>query len=220
MIWVIGFGGLSVVIGLALAVALNKPAPRVGIYRSAIYLPMVVLARRHRPVLAGHVPARRADQRHPGALGHRHRSNTSGSPTPTPRWRRAHRRVWRQVGYIMVLYLAGLKGCDPTLEEAAAVDGATAWQRFRLRRLAAAAQREHRDLRGHRDRLAAHLRHRLGHDPRRPVQQHPAAEHLHVPAGFTQVNLGYGSAIAVVIFLLAIGFIITYLVRATRGGLT
>ena len=34
--------------------------------------------------------------------------------------------------------------------------------------------------------------------------------------GFTQVNLGYGSAIAVMIFLLAIVFIITYLARATR----
>jgi len=29
-----------------------------------------------------------------------------------------------------VLYLAGLKGCDPSLEEAAAVDGANWWQRF------------------------------------------------------------------------------------------
>ena len=34
--------------------------------------------------------------------------------------------------------------------------------------------------------------------------------------GFTLVNLGYGSAIAVVIFLLAIAFIITYLVRQAR----
>ena len=34
--------------------------------------------------------------------------------------------------------------------------------------------------------------------------------------GFTLVNLGYGSAIAVIIFLLAIVFIITYLARATR----
>ena len=32
--------------------------------------------------------------------------------------------LWRQVGYVMVLYLAGLKGCDPALDEAAAVDGA------------------------------------------------------------------------------------------------
>lgn len=32
---------------------------------------------------------------------------------------------WRQVGYIMLLYLAGLKGVDPTLREAARVDGAS-----------------------------------------------------------------------------------------------
>ena len=38
--------------------------------------------------------------------------------------------VWRQVGYIMVLYLAGLKACNESLEEAAAVDGANAWTRF------------------------------------------------------------------------------------------
>ena len=34
--------------------------------------------------------------------------------------------------------------------------------------------------------------------------------------GFTVVNLGYGSAIAVIIFALAILFIITYLVRVGR----
>ncbi|MBW8172886.1 sugar ABC transporter permease [Ornithinimicrobium sp. Arc0846-15] len=31
---------------------------------------------------------------------------------------------WRHVGYIMLLYLAGLKGIDPALREAAAMDGA------------------------------------------------------------------------------------------------
>lgn len=31
---------------------------------------------------------------------------------------------WRHAGYIMLLYLAGLKGVDPSLREAAAVDGA------------------------------------------------------------------------------------------------
>ncbi len=31
---------------------------------------------------------------------------------------------WRQTGYIMLLYLAGLKGVDPSLREAAKVDGA------------------------------------------------------------------------------------------------
>ena len=37
---------------------------------------------------------------------------------------------WRQAGYVMVLYLAGLKAFDPTLREAATVDGANAWQTF------------------------------------------------------------------------------------------
>ncbi|MGB9359631.1 MAG: sugar ABC transporter permease, partial [Acidimicrobiia bacterium] len=37
---------------------------------------------------------------------------------------------WRHVGYIMILYLAGLKGVDPTLKEAAAIDGATERQTF------------------------------------------------------------------------------------------
>jgi len=34
------------------------------------------------------------------------------------------------VGYVMVLYLAGLKSVDPTLREAAAIDGANARQTF------------------------------------------------------------------------------------------
>lgn len=37
---------------------------------------------------------------------------------------------WRHAGYIMVLYLAGLKSVDPSLREAAAIDGASAWQSF------------------------------------------------------------------------------------------
>jgi ABC-type sugar transport system permease subunit len=38
---------------------------------------------------------------------------------------------WRHVGYIMVIYLAGLKSVDPSLREAASIDGATAVQTFR-----------------------------------------------------------------------------------------
>jgi multiple sugar transport system permease protein len=37
---------------------------------------------------------------------------------------------WRHVGYIMVLYLAGLKSVDNTLREAASIDGANARQTF------------------------------------------------------------------------------------------
>ncbi len=39
--------------------------------------------------------------------------------------------VWRQVGYVMVLYLAGLKTLDAEVLEAAKVDGAEGWSMFR-----------------------------------------------------------------------------------------
>jgi multiple sugar transport system permease protein len=38
--------------------------------------------------------------------------------------------VWKQAGYVMILYLAGLKAFDPSLREAAVIDGANAWQTF------------------------------------------------------------------------------------------
>ncbi len=39
--------------------------------------------------------------------------------------------AWRHAGYIMVLYLAGLKSVDPSLREAAAIDGCSEWQAFK-----------------------------------------------------------------------------------------
>ncbi|MBN2982571.1 carbohydrate ABC transporter permease [Cohnella algarum] len=38
--------------------------------------------------------------------------------------------VWKNMGYYMVIYLAGLQGVNPELHEAAHLDGANAWQRF------------------------------------------------------------------------------------------
>ncbi len=39
--------------------------------------------------------------------------------------------VWKNMGYYMVIYLAGLQGINPDLYEAASLDGANGWQRFR-----------------------------------------------------------------------------------------
>lgn len=38
--------------------------------------------------------------------------------------------VWKNMGYYMVIYLAGLQGTNPELEEAANLDGANKWQIF------------------------------------------------------------------------------------------
>jgi ABC-type sugar transport system permease subunit len=39
--------------------------------------------------------------------------------------------IWKNVGYYMVIFLAGLQGISPTFYEAAKVDGAGAWRQFR-----------------------------------------------------------------------------------------
>lgn len=38
--------------------------------------------------------------------------------------------VWKNVGYSVIILVAGLKGIDPSFYEAAIVDGANSWQRF------------------------------------------------------------------------------------------
>jgi multiple sugar transport system permease protein len=40
-------------------------------------------------------------------------------------------RIWKTAGYAMVLFLAGLQSIPAVFYEAAAIDGANAWQRFR-----------------------------------------------------------------------------------------
>jgi len=45
-------------------------------------------------------------------------------------WAALVAQSWRHAGYVMILYLAGLKGVDPSLKEAASLDGASAWTTF------------------------------------------------------------------------------------------
>jgi ABC-type sugar transport system permease subunit len=40
--------------------------------------------------------------------------------------------IWRNVGFFMVMYLSGLQSIPAEVYEAAALDGATGWRRFRL----------------------------------------------------------------------------------------
>jgi ABC-type sugar transport system permease subunit len=39
--------------------------------------------------------------------------------------------IWKGVGYNMIIFFAGLQSIDPTYYEAAQIDGASRWQRFR-----------------------------------------------------------------------------------------
>jgi multiple sugar transport system permease protein/raffinose/stachyose/melibiose transport system permease protein len=215
-IWAVGFGGLSVAGGLALAVALNRPRRGVGVYRSAIYLPMVFslavtgLFWRVQYQPDGSVNTIL------GAFGLSSVENQWLADPTTALYAVLVAAVWRQVGYVMVLYLAGLKGTDPTLDDASAVDGAGPWQRFRYVTWP--------QLRGVNTVVFAVT----VIDSLRtfdivwsmtqggPYHSSELLSTYMFEHGFTFLNLGYASAIAVVIFALAIVFIITYLARATR----
>lgn len=40
--------------------------------------------------------------------------------------------VWLQIGYTIVIFMSGMSRLDPSLSEAAQIDGASWWQRFRI----------------------------------------------------------------------------------------
>ncbi|SDD26809.1 carbohydrate ABC transporter membrane protein 1, CUT1 family [Auraticoccus monumenti] len=216
VIWVIGFGGLSVLGGLALAVALNKPGRGIGVYRSAIYLPMVVsmavtglfwrvMYQPGGPISAGL-----------DVLGLSSLERQWLADPDLALYAVLVAGIWRQVGYIMVLYLAGLKGTDASLEEAASVDGASRWQTFwhvvmpQLKgvNMVVFAVTVIDSLRTF-DLVWAMTR-------GGPFNSTQLLSTYMFEQAFTAGNLGYASAIAVVIFILAIGFIITYLARQAR----
>lgn len=216
VIWAIGFGGLSVLGGLALALALNRPRRGVGIYRSAIYLPMVfslaVTGLFWRVLYQPDGAVNSAL----GGIGLGSLEHQWLADPDTALYAVLIAAVWRQVGYVMVLYLAGLKSTDPVLEDAAAVDGTTAWQRFRyviwpqLRGVNTVV-------------FAVTVIDSLrtfdivwAMTQGGPYHSSELLSTYMFQQGFTFLNLGYSSAIAVVIFVLAIVFIITYLIRATR----
>lgn len=216
VIWAVGFGGLSVAGGLALAVALNKPRRGVGIYRSAIYLPMVFsLAVTGLFWRVQYQPDGTVNTLL-GAVGLRSLERQWLADPRTALYAVLVAAVWRQVGYVMVLYLAGLKGTDPSLDDASAVDGAGPWQRFRYVTWP--------QLRGVNTVVFAVT----VIDSLRtfdivwamtqggPYHSSELLSTYMFQQGFTFLNLGYASAIAVVIFALALLFIITYLVRTLK----
>ena len=53
-----------------------------------------------------------------------------GLNTPAGYWGLIVLMAWQQVGYMMIIYVAGLQSIADTLVEAAEIDGATRWQTF------------------------------------------------------------------------------------------
>ncbi len=125
--------------------------------------------------------------------------------------------VWRQVGYVMVLYLAGLKNIDPNFIDAARVDGANRWQLFRHVIFPLLAPVTTiiivisviDSLRAF-DLVSVMTRGGQG--------TQVLANFMYIEA-FNNYRMGYGGAIAVVLFAISLVFIGFYLTRVAKEEL-
>ncbi len=128
--YVLGYLPLVLVGGLVLALALNARIPARAFFRATYFLPVitswVVVALVWKWLLNP------ADGLVNTVLG------TLGLPQPgwwtDPNWAMASvvlASAWKDLGFVMVILLAGLQAIPADLYEAARIDGASAWRLFR-----------------------------------------------------------------------------------------
>jgi multiple sugar transport system permease protein/raffinose/stachyose/melibiose transport system permease protein len=130
IIWLAWLMLIATPLGILLAVLLDRVGRGTRIYQTVFYLPVVLsLAVIGIIWTLQYAPEQGFIN---NALGRTSNSNLIdwlGDPSLNI-WAALVAASWRHVGYIMVLYLAGLKSVDPSLREAATVDGANARQTF------------------------------------------------------------------------------------------
>jgi multiple sugar transport system permease protein len=130
VIWLLFTALLPTPFGIFLAYQLDRKIRFTRVYQTAIFLPMVlslavvgfiweIIYNPDTGLLNGLL----------NAAGDGHHIDWLGNPDLNL-WAVLVASGWRHTGYIMILYLAGLKGFDPALKEAAALDGANGRQTF------------------------------------------------------------------------------------------
>ncbi|SCG72191.1 carbohydrate ABC transporter permease [Micromonospora coxensis] len=125
LLWLAALFVVATPIGMFLAVLLDKEIRGSRFYQTALYLPVVLSL-----ALIGFV-WQLIYSRDQGLLNAVLGTQTDWYGDPDVNiWAVLFAAGWRHVGYIMLLYLAGLKGVDPSLREAASVDGASETSTF------------------------------------------------------------------------------------------
>lgn len=130
VIWLLFTALLPTPFGIFLAYQLDRKIRFTRIYQTAIFLPMVlslavvgliweIIYNPDNGLLNGIL----------NTVAPGHHIDWLGDPDLNL-WMVLIASAWRHTGYIMILYLAGLKGFDPALKEAAALDGANGRQTF------------------------------------------------------------------------------------------
>ncbi len=125
LIWLGVLFAVATPLGIFLAVLLDKEMRGSRFYQTALFLPVVLSL-----ALVGFMwqLIYSPDQ---GLLNQITGGTTDWYGDPSVNlWAVLVAVIWKQTGYVMLLYLAGLKAVDPTLREAAKVDGASETQTF------------------------------------------------------------------------------------------
>ena len=116
--------------GMFMAVLLDRELRGTRFYQTVFYLPVVLsLAVIGIIWRLQYAPEQGFINNALGRTSNENLIDWLGSPSLNL-WAALVATSWRHVGYIMVLYLAGLKSVDPALREAAKVDGANERQTF------------------------------------------------------------------------------------------
>lgn len=119
LIWLVFLFVFPTILGIFLAVVLDREMWGSRFYQTAFYLPVVLSM-----ALVGFIWQLfySTDQ---GLINAAFGTNIDWYGDPDVNlWAVLVATAWRHTGYVMLMYLAGLKGIDASLREAAAVDGA------------------------------------------------------------------------------------------------
>jgi ABC-type sugar transport system permease subunit len=129
--WLVFLSVIATPFGLLLAYLLDKEIRGTRIYQSVFFLPVVLSL-----AIIGFIweliysPTQGLLNNLFEDPAHGHLIDWLGNPKINL-WAILVAAGWRHAGYVMIIYLAGLKAVDPALREAAAIDGAGEWHAFR-----------------------------------------------------------------------------------------
>ncbi|MGZ3337880.1 MAG: carbohydrate ABC transporter permease, partial [Isosphaeraceae bacterium] len=130
LLWLAWLMFIATPVGMFLAVLLDREVRGTRIYQTVFYIPVVLsLAVIGIIWQLQYAPEQGFINNVLGRTGNDNLIDWLGDPSLNL-WAALVATSWRHVGYMMVLYLAGLKAFDPALREAAKVDGASERQTF------------------------------------------------------------------------------------------
>ncbi|QIP87791.1 sugar ABC transporter permease [Streptomyces sp. Tu 2975] len=214
VLWLAFLGLVSTPFGLLLAVLVDRGVRFSRFYQSALYMPVVLSL-----AVVGFI-AQLVFSRDQGALnavlgGGGDLTDWLGDPDLNI-WMILLAAAWRHTGYVMILYLAGLKAVDPSLKEAAAIDGASGTQTFF--RVVLPTLRPVNIIVG----VITVIEALRAFDIVYAVNKgRNGLELLSVLVTDNIIGeasrIGFGSAIAVVLLLVSMGSVVTFLVQEMRG---